>query len=134
MRPYARQKLDERKKIFNYRLSRARHVIESAFGILVARWRIYRKPIISSLSLGRKIVQATCVLHNFIIDCEGTNKFYSTLNPSDSEVESAGIVNIQNKERSHCSDASKIRNTFAEYFEKDGAIPWQWEKALHNDF
>lgn len=135
MRPYSRnQNLDKRKKIFNYRLSRARRVIESTFGILVARWRIYRKPIISSLKLGLNIIKATCCLHNFIISCEGKHKYYSTLKPNDVHVVSDGLCDSTGQRYYPCTNVANIRNTFAAYFEGDGAIPWQWEKALQNEF
>ena len=71
MRPYSRSgKLNEEKKVFNYRLSRARRIIECAFGILVARWRIYKRPMNTYVNRSKSLVLATICLHNYIITQE----------------------------------------------------------------
>ena len=66
LRPYPGQGIPEEQVIFDYRLSRARRVIENAFGILSARWRIFMRPIQSSVDSTQMIVRAAVVLHNFL--------------------------------------------------------------------
>nr|XP_012236003.1 PREDICTED: uncharacterized protein LOC105680120 isoform X2 [Linepithema humile] len=56
--------------IFNYRLSRARRVIENAFGILVAKWTILKGSIACNLKTCETIVLALVVLHNFLLSSE----------------------------------------------------------------
>ncbi|XP_045077608.1 protein ALP1-like [Coregonus clupeaformis] len=62
MRPYAGRQLPLPKpvRIFNKRLSRARLVVECAFGILAARWRMFRRVLGLSPSDVDACVKATC--------------------------------------------------------------------------
>lgn len=66
MKPFPGRTCDEKKEYFNKRLSRARRVIENAFGILTVRWRILRQTMNMSPTSATKVVQAAGVLHNFI--------------------------------------------------------------------
>ena len=54
------------KGFFNYRLSRARRVIENAFSILAVRWRVLMQLIQSLVEKTDRIVKATICLHNFL--------------------------------------------------------------------
>ena len=65
MRPYPGT-LDETQRIYNYRVSRVRRTIENVFGILAARWRIFRKSIRANIKSVEAIVQAGVCLHNFL--------------------------------------------------------------------
>lgn len=135
MRPYSRRNnLDLPQKVFNYRLSRARRVVENAFGILVAKWRIFRKPIIASEATVRKIVQASVCLHNFVLLQHPEPDNFNT---SDVEVVSVTRGLVSNRTagtNTFSQEVGNIRNKFKEYFCGSGAIDWQWEKALNNDF
>ncbi|KAK3920119.1 Putative nuclease [Frankliniella fusca] len=64
LKPYDHPNLPPEELIFNYRLSRARRVVENAFGILAARFRIFRSTIIACETLAQNIILACTALHN----------------------------------------------------------------------
>ena len=65
MRPYP-GKLEEPEKIYNYRLSRARRVIENAFGLLRTRWRIFSRPIKASVKSVENFALAAIALRKYL--------------------------------------------------------------------
>ncbi|KAM0728569.1 Protein ALP1-like [Formica fusca] len=66
MKSYSKRNRPHDQSIYNFRLSRARRVIENAFGILAARWRIFRHPIIATEDNVESIIECAVCLHNFI--------------------------------------------------------------------
>lgn len=147
MRPFpgrGRIQLPLKENIYNYRLSRARRCIENAFGILVARWRIFRTPIIGNIDNIEHYIRAGMVLHNYLrveegggdgpqryvppgfVDAEmsdGTVIPGAWRNePSGSGMVSAGRWGANMSAKSITS----IRDRFADYFvSPPGSLPWQ---------
>jgi hypothetical protein len=66
MKPFSRRGLSEDERIFNYRLSRCRRIVENAFGILANRWQINLNIMGHEPSNCRLLVTTCVILHNFL--------------------------------------------------------------------
>ncbi|CAH1993146.1 unnamed protein product [Acanthoscelides obtectus] len=139
LKPFSRQDLNNEKKNFNYRLSRARCKVENAFGILSNRFRIFHTKISVNLEAIDKIVMATCILHNFLRRRYATvyspeNNLYKE-NIDDGTIE-LGIqsTHVNDLQRGHnrrpTNEAKKIRELFMNYFNNEGALEWQ-QRMVH---
>ncbi|XP_039748215.1 protein ALP1-like [Pararge aegeria] len=118
LRPYSGKCLPYEKRIFNYRLSRARRNIECTFGILANKWRIFHRPINVNIDFAEDIIKASCVLHNYVRTRDGL-KFKDTLY-------NAPMTNLNTLHAGRGTPSSlNIRDKFAHYFVNDGRVPWQ---------
>ncbi|KAJ4427185.1 hypothetical protein ANN_24801 [Periplaneta americana] len=122
LRPYGRHHLDgdETKKIFNYRLSRARNVVENAFGILTARWRIFRRYMEVQPNMVDRIVLASCCLHNML--CK-VNMFEPDVQAL--SLPTCALRNLDHLRRNSTCESFQVRENFKEYFNSLGSVPWQ---------
>jgi hypothetical protein len=134
--------LSVKEKIFNYRLCRARRVVENAFGIMVSRFRVFEKPIALNVDRVNAIVKATCALHNWL-RLQATEK-YTPSSSLDSENCITGEVvpglwRQQNTNKTlpvaptnsrNYSIAAKVkRDNYANYFvTSKGAVSFQWNR------
>ena len=137
MKPYARKELDEDCRIFNYRLSRFRRVSENAFGILVARFRLFLSRIYLDEFKVKKLTKAACALHNLL--CEKSRDSYAPPLFMDHEDTDDGVIvpgswrqevppNYFDQHYVGCRgtrQAEDIRRHFKEFFAGPGAVPWQ---------
>ena len=129
MKPNSRRTLDRSKAIFNYRLSRARRVIECAFGICASKWKILDKAIETKVDTALEIVKCIALLHNIIIGVEGLHDLPS----NDCGSLDANDGNQFKNSRIHNSvtaSAKQTRDLFCRYFNSPaGSVPWQEEAS-----
>ncbi len=59
--------LSKKRRVFNYRLSRARRTVEGAFGLLAAQFRFLKRVVEVQPENYRKMIMAAVVLHNYIM-------------------------------------------------------------------
>ncbi|KAJ8869022.1 hypothetical protein PR048_030568 [Dryococelus australis] len=66
LRRYDGNNLSDKKKIFSYRLSRARWYIKCSFGMLAYKWLILHRPLDVDIELAVYIVTACFILHSSV--------------------------------------------------------------------
>ena len=137
MRPYPRtnnrQTLPEDQKIFNYRLSRARRIVENAFDILAQRWRIFNGRIYLFPKNVDGAVKACVVLHNYLTEPgKDLHEIRRRLNPDqDPYLQDNGVVlDIDHFGFANSANARAIRNLYTTYFTR----PEGWQHGNKTEY
>ena len=136
MKPYSQRDLTPQCRIFNYRLSRARRLVENAFGILVHRFRCLLTTLQVQPSVVQLIVLATCTLHNMLLSQRGANEVINESMRDNSAIggwqPQSTLVGLRKTRGNTSSVAAKhVRDYLASYYNSSaGSVPWQEKVAL----
>ena len=134
MKPFPHRNLEKRKRIFNYRITRARRCVENAFGIMANRFRVMLSPIILRPAKVKVIVQAACVMHNMLRTINPSTYTAGALSASHDGRDQALCVNAVSNSlqgakvtgrRSATQSAKYYREKLCDYFNNEGSVSWQ---------
>lgn len=141
MRPYPKAKVTNNycNKVYNYRLSRARQTVECAFGILAARFRIFKRPFECKLDTIDNVAAAACILHNYL----RTEKIAGVTegnegNEEDDEIDILSedqLLPLNATRIRYTRQAFMVRQRFTEYFNSSvGSVDWQRKAVNRGQF
>ena len=135
MKPYSNRNMTNEERIFNYRLSRARRVVENTFGILAHRWRCMLGTMQQDPDRAKIILMAAICLHNLMrLRYPGVQN--NDLDQEDEDgnhipgawrndrvlqdVDAVDRGNLPNR------DGKRIRTYLKHYYNSNvGSLPWQ---------
>lgn len=120
MKPYSYKSMAKERQIFNLRLSRARHVVEHAFGILSNRFRIFQQRINLKVETVELVTKTCCVLHNLL--CKKSPSYLQSSAESMSEHTETISGTIDHNRKGAAED---VRQGFEDYFNNEGKVDWQ---------
>lgn len=121
MKPYPQNACNNDRKTFNYRLSRARSVVECAFGILRSKFGIFQRNINFEPSKASLLVATCCYLHNYLMKTSQQQYLTASWNiekPNSEQLLDLAPTNNRNPSR----DAKIIREKFCYYFNNEGKL------------
>ncbi|KAJ8884593.1 hypothetical protein PR048_016450 [Dryococelus australis] len=116
-------------------LSRARRVVENAFGILASRFRVFHNTISLSVEKDVIIILACCVLHTFLL--KKNTLYVANSSFGQEETESCAfhpgewwntppLVSLsQWNIRKRYDDGKEVRQIFTDYFSNEGSVSFQ---------
>ena len=138
LRPFPRVQGEARlpyaKTIFNYRLSRAMRIVENAFGILVQHFRVYDRRLCMDDHHVIKIVNDTCVLHNYLCTANmDVANVMGRLNPWGATYMQPQVMlqDLQNVGYHSKRHVQRVRNIYKDYSQY-GAVAWQGNRICHH--
>nr|CAH7743610.1 unnamed protein product [Callosobruchus chinensis] len=86
MKPYpGTHEKGTKERVFNYRLSRARRIVENVFGIMSAVFKVLGKPMLLQLDKATDIVMTCALLHNFLRRFKLSKSLYTPNGSFDTE-------------------------------------------------
>jgi hypothetical protein len=134
MKPYSTKHLTVAERIFNYRLSRARRIVENAFGILANRFRVLLTTIQMEPEAVTTLVMACVCLHNLMrirypglqnvaLDHEGQDhELIPGAWRDDVVLQEVGAVKGPTRD---AKEAKQQRVYLKHYVNNIGSVPWQ---------
>ena len=147
MKPFKGVQLCNKRRRYNYRLSRARRVVENAFGILVHRWRFLMRTCEQTPDHVRTMLRTAIVLHNVIrrrdparaateMDREDDSHNLlpgswraADITPLHSIPKPRQRTRTGRKRNPQAVEADRIQRVLVEWFSGDGKVPWQDKMA-----
>ena len=128
MKPYPQHTLEVEKRIVNYRLSRARRVVENTFGILTHRWKVF---LTTTEMCPDKLTYVS--LHNYLVERnKPTYASADDLENADHKISNstwrndARLCGLQSSlHHNPPRNAKEQCKMLTTYFNSTGSVPWQ---------
>lgn len=139
LKPFPQKNLNYENRIYNYRLSRGRNVVENVFGLIAARFRVLHTAINMKPLNIQYVVLAICTLHNYLIKRKnlyiGPTSFDSENKQTHELMKNAEwrqnnveLCPLQSSDRKgQTLDAKENRQEYVNYFTGNGKVSWQDE-------
>ncbi len=97
-------------------------VVECAFGILAARWRVLYTQINMKPKNVDSVVKAMCILHNYLLNASHNQRWLDKAEERGERLEDARNMGGNRGGREAC----QVREKFCAAFSSpEGRVPWQ---------